>query len=778
MNDHPGGREDARGRIQLGVRSGRRRARRRALRHRLAAAAGAGSDAGSAADRRACCDAGSAAECGATPGAPSGEIPAATADATPARIAAQASCRCPRRRGRSCPPSAGCATRPGARCCCGTPGSRRAAGRSSARRAAPSWPVLVSPRAGRGTDGKVIYPTREAAEAAARELEALGARSLRAYRCSRSRRGHFHLTTDSTPRAAPPGPPADPPAAPLRLIHRRRPYARAFRTPLARPTPVYRDVAVTENDDSPSREPRLAVPRTETRRRGNGDSPCGNGDSPSGGLGGFRGGRPRGSAGLVSVRWAGSAGTSGTSTTVALALSPPPARRARSVSSRAAVAGSWPWASTAAISAGESSRCTPSVTSASLPHPCRDPHPPRVPDGRAAHARRDHVLPPRRRRRPGLPHRGGHRLVGREPVGRPRRRRSRPGSRRPTRSRRRPARSAATTSTASPARVSRPPTIAARAASSASSAPPPAAARAAASAATCAAPYAAAVSPMPSATATPSPPPCAQTASASALNRRRPWSLAEPVVGRAVPMVASPMSCTPLSRVHAESGKRLWIRRSGMAGCRPCRTAPAPVSPPSPRTSSTSTPCSRPTTTGTPIRASPPSGWRSAPRGTAARRCPPRSTTTTSRPPARPSSSTGRRRAPTGPLFIGRDTHALSEPAWVTACEVFLANDVHVLVDSADGYTPTPAVSTAIIGANRGRTDGPRRRRRHHPEPQPAPRRRLQVQPAARRPGRHRRHELDRRTAPTSCCSPSSTASSGARSTAARWAGSTSSAST
>lgn len=60
----------------------------------------------------------------------------------------------------------------------------------------------------------------------------------------------------------------------------------------------------------------------------------------------------------------------------------------------------------------------------------------------------------------------------------------------------------------------------------------------------------------------------------------------------------------------------------------------------------------------------------------------------------------------TGPLFVGRDTHALSEPAWVTACEVFLANDVHVLVDSADGYTPTPAVSTAIITANRGRTTG------------------------------------------------------------------------
>jgi hypothetical protein len=61
---------------------------------------------------------------------------------------------------------------------------------------------MVAPRAGRGTDGKVIYSTREAAESAARELEALGSRYLRAYRCGRSRRGHFHLTTDSTPRSA------------------------------------------------------------------------------------------------------------------------------------------------------------------------------------------------------------------------------------------------------------------------------------------------------------------------------------------------------------------------------------------------------------------------------------------------------------------------------------------------------------------------------------------------------------------------------------------------
>jgi phosphoglucomutase len=57
-----------------------------------------------------------------------------------------------------------------------------------------------------------------------------------------------------------------------------------------------------------------------------------------------------------------------------------------------------------------------------------------------------------------------------------------------------------------------------------------------------------------------------------------------------------------------------------------------------------------------------------------------------------------------GPLFLGRDTHALSEPATVSALEVFAANDVTVLVDSRDGYTPTPAVSHAILTHNRGRS--------------------------------------------------------------------------
>jgi phosphoglucomutase len=60
-----------------------------------------------------------------------------------------------------------------------------------------------------------------------------------------------------------------------------------------------------------------------------------------------------------------------------------------------------------------------------------------------------------------------------------------------------------------------------------------------------------------------------------------------------------------------------------------------------------------------------------------------------------------------GPLFIGRDTHGLSEPAWATALEVLAANDVTVLVDDRDGYTPTPAVSHAILRANHGRKSGP-----------------------------------------------------------------------
>lgn len=60
----------------------------------------------------------------------------------------------------------------------------------------------------------------------------------------------------------------------------------------------------------------------------------------------------------------------------------------------------------------------------------------------------------------------------------------------------------------------------------------------------------------------------------------------------------------------------------------------------------------------------------------------------------------------TGPLFIGKDTHALSEPALMSALEVLAANEVTVMVQEGLSYTPTPAVSHAILGYNRGRREG------------------------------------------------------------------------
>jgi phosphoglucomutase len=59
-----------------------------------------------------------------------------------------------------------------------------------------------------------------------------------------------------------------------------------------------------------------------------------------------------------------------------------------------------------------------------------------------------------------------------------------------------------------------------------------------------------------------------------------------------------------------------------------------------------------------------------------------------------------------GPLFLGMDTHALSEPAFASALEVLAANGVEVMIDSASGYTPTPVISHAILTYNRGRTSG------------------------------------------------------------------------
>jgi phosphoglucomutase len=59
-----------------------------------------------------------------------------------------------------------------------------------------------------------------------------------------------------------------------------------------------------------------------------------------------------------------------------------------------------------------------------------------------------------------------------------------------------------------------------------------------------------------------------------------------------------------------------------------------------------------------------------------------------------------------GPLFIGCDTHALSAPAFASALEVLAANGVEVMVSAADEYTPTPAVSHAVLTYNRGRETG------------------------------------------------------------------------
>jgi len=59
-----------------------------------------------------------------------------------------------------------------------------------------------------------------------------------------------------------------------------------------------------------------------------------------------------------------------------------------------------------------------------------------------------------------------------------------------------------------------------------------------------------------------------------------------------------------------------------------------------------------------------------------------------------------------GPLFLGMDTHALSEPAWASALEVLAANSVEVMLSEGTAYTPTPAVSHSILGYNRSRGSG------------------------------------------------------------------------
>ena len=99
-------------------------------------------------------------------------------------------------------------------------------------------------------------------------------------------------------------------------------------------------------------------------------------------------------------------------------------------------------------------------------------------------------------------------------------------------------------------------------------------------------------------------------------------------------------------------------------------------------------------------------GLRSAPPGIVATRSSAASTSGTCSPSARPSASTAQQQGIDGPLFLGMDTHALSAPACASALEVLAANGVEVMLAERDEYTPTPAVSHAILVHNRGRERG------------------------------------------------------------------------
>ncbi len=139
----------------------------------------------------------------------------------------------------------------------------------------------------------------------------------------------------------------------------------------------------------------------------------------------------------------------------------------------------------------------------------------------------------------------------------------------------------------------------------------------------------------------------------------------------------------------------------------------------------------------------PPSGCRSAPPATAGPRSRRRSTRTTSLATTQAICEYRAAQGIDGPLYLGADTHALSEPAQVSALEVLAANGVLVLCDARGGYTPTPAVSRAILVHNASGQRPAGRRDRGHAVAQPAAGRRLQVQPARRRAGRHRHHPAD-----------------------------------
>ena len=98
---------------------------------------------------------------------------------------------------------------------------------------------------------------------------------------------------------------------------------------------------------------------------------------------------------------------------------------------------------------------------------------------------------------------------------------------------------------------------------------------------------------------------------------------------------------------------------------------------------------------------------------------------------------------PDGPLYLGKDTHAVSEPAQQTALEVLAANGVHTIIQSGNLATPTPVISRTILRYNRGLQVAPGGRHRHYSVAQSARGWRIQVQPAKWRSCRYGRDRVD-----------------------------------
>ena len=99
-----------------------------------------------------------------------------------------------------------------------------------------------------------------------------------------------------------------------------------------------------------------------------------------------------------------------------------------------------------------------------------------------------------------------------------------------------------------------------------------------------------------------------------------------------------------------------------------------------------------------------------------------------------------------GPLFLGIDTHALSEPAFASALEVLAANGVEVMMAASGEYTPTPAVSHAILVYNHGRKTGLADGIVITPSHNPPDDGGFKYNPPNGGPGGYRRHRLDRKT--------------------------------